>query len=371
LTPLGTPKERASLLGVYSRNQLCGILVAFFSYSKEPVGDRMLNVTLNKHELARIASEVLIIDEATHIHCLHIRNYLTTDELTRYVKSRAASGDLVIQHRELFEAYRDNERYTTRAFWNKKAHGAARRQLATDHPPQEKVDELTWLFEEIFRQQDGECLYCCAPLRISKGKAWNNASPDRRVSAKKGGEYTKGNIDILCVGFQFCKWWYKPSEFRVLLLAKADAQWYVKEGVLSSSKRSLRVLLSQSDLENLVGPWCKKMISAMQERKECEMTFDDVMTLLQDSWMGNGLLVDEAGVIAPLETFSIDRLDSSIGYKNGNARLLLWGLNNLKGDDKDDLTVIKYLQHLRTSQGRIQIEIKKLQKHEIRLPLQP
>jgi hypothetical protein len=330
----------------------------------------MLNATLNKAGLARVASEILTTDKSVHIHRLYVRDYLTTQELSRYVEARAASGELIGLQRELFKAYRDNERHTTRAFWNRKAHGAARRQFSTDRPLVQKVDELTWLFEDIFRQQDGQCLYCCAPLRVSKGKAWNNASPDRRVSAKKGGEYSKSNVDILCVGCQFCKWWYTPSEFFVLLLAIANAEWTVKDRLLHSIKPDLPVSISKIDIKILAGPWCKKIFSGMRERKDCDSTLDDLMTLLQDRWMGDGMLVDEAGVIAPLETFSIDRLDSSIGYKNGNARLLLWGLNSLKGDDEDDLTVIKYLQHLRNNRGQIQAEVDKLHKHEVRLPLQ-
>lgn len=278
---------------------------------------------------------------------------------------------MISQQREFLEAYRENERHTTRMFWNKKAHGAARRQLTTDHPPQEKVDELTWLSEEIFRQQDGECLYCSAPLRISKGKAWNNASPDRRVPAKKGGGYTKGNIDILCVGCQFCKWWYKPSEFRVLLLAIADAQWTVKNRLLCRIEPGLRVLISKKDLEDLAGPWCRKSLSAMRERKECDVTFDDLVSLLQERWMGDNLFVDEVVVtIAPLQTFSIDRLDSSIGYRKDNARLLLWGLNSLKGDDNDDLVLIKYLQYLKANRDKIRSEVNGLPDYGARLPFQ-
>lgn len=330
----------------------------------------MLNATLNKQGLARVASEVLITDIAIHINSLHIRNFLTTDELCNYVKLRAASGEAVSKQREIFKAYRENERHTTRVFWNKRAHGAAQRQLGTDHPPQEKVNELTWLFEEIFRQQNGECLYCCAPLRVSKGKAWNNASPDRRIPAKKGGEYTRANIDIVCVGCQFCKWWYEPSEFRALLLAVARADWGVEAKLLRCAKPSLGVPISSIELERLVGPWCKKMLSAMRERNHCELTLDDVRSLLQDRWVGNGMLLDEAGVIAPLETFSIDRLDSSAGYRNNNVRILLWGLNSLKGDDDDDLILIKYLQHLRANIIKIGEKSKTLLDDEARLPLQ-
>jgi hypothetical protein len=123
-------------------------------------------------------------------------------------------------------------------------------------------------------------------------------------------------------------------------------------------------------MERLIGPWCKKRLSAMRERKDCEMIMYEIVSLLMDRWLGNGMLVDEVGVIAPLETFSIDRMDSSIEYNKDDVRILLWGLNSLKGHDQDDQNFIKYLQHLGANLVEIEKNSKSLLDDTIRLPLQ-
>jgi hypothetical protein len=349
---------------------LCGILIAFFSHSKEPLGDRMLNAATNKQGLTRIAAEVLLTDLSIQLHKLYIRDYFTKEELEEYVKCRAASREVIKEQRDALKSYRRNIRFTLRMFWNAKAHGAARRQLKTNHPPQEFVNELAWLFEDIFRQQKGRCMYCFAPLRVSKGKAWNNASPDRRAPAKREGEYSRHNVDIVCVGCQSCKWWYRPTEFRVLVHTMAHAHWKVKTLLLLNSEPKLPVEMSVVEKEKLVIPWCKKVLNALRTRRHCLLDVNDLITLLQTNWMGKGFVKDSAGIAGPLEIMSIDRLNSSAAYVKGNIRLLLWGLNNLKKNDANDLHVIKYLQHLRDHRFTITAEMNYLADTDKVLPFE-
>lgn len=328
----------------------------------------MLNATLNKQGLIRIAAQVLLVDLSTHLCKLHIRDFLSTEELNQYIKARAVSGQNVQQHRVILESYRENERHSARMFWNRKAHGAARRQYKVEHPARSIVIDLAWLFEDLFRKQKGQCLYCSAPLRVSKGKAWNNASPDRRIPARQGGSYSKSNVDIVCVGCQFSKWWYSDAAFRTLLLAMTHAKWKYEESRLTCEVNEFRQDVTLQEEERLVMPWCRKTLAAMKSRKSCHLEIEDLLLLVQANWLGAGSLIDAAGIALPLQTISVDRIDSAEPYKRGNIRLLLWGLNSLKGADIDDSQIAMYLRHIRDSQQSIKAAVPCLPEPDRRLP---
>lgn len=85
--------------------------------------------------------------------------------------------------------------------------------------------------------------------------------------------------------------------------------------------------------------------------KRSTLKLSDVLKMVRSRWIGHGFVEDACGLKVPLGLVGLDRIDPEGGYRVGNVRLLLTGLNLLKNNCIDDSLIIGYLNHLKSSQN--------------------
>jgi hypothetical protein len=350
---LDSREERVAILCSYSRFQLIGLALALFSRSKNAPGELLLNTVLNKGGLARVAAEVLTAPED---QVMYFPQYLTVGEKDTYEKFRSDAVTALLSPESRVQAYAPSRRYEHRRFWSKRAYDAVRRLSIADQALEIATEQLAATFESIYYRQQRRCVYCTCELRTAKGKCWRNGSADRRIPKVRSGTYESRNVDIVCTACQSCKWWYDVDDFRNLLCVMAIAPWSVTDSLLLHRELDRKVKISPIERERVIFPWCTQRYRDIIKTENCKLTFEDIYKLVDSRWVGMGNVKDEAFIEAPLGTMSIDRIDSAGAYAPGNIRLLLWGLNSLKKNDKSDSAIIGYLRHLREQQVNINLE---------------
>lgn len=202
---------------------------------------------------------------------------------------------------------------------------------------------------------------CKVELTTRNTRAWTNGSVDRVVPGARGGLYVRDNVQIVCGACNVVKYWYALHSAKVLLGRLGKISFSHDNGYLLLTPLLKMQDIEKTEMNRLVLPWCRLKLRQTYvvrrkhgkhwryKNKKSDLTLSGIVDLVKSRWIGKGYVQDTSGLQAPLHLLGLDRIDPDGGYRVGNIRLLLTGLNFLKNNSANDKQVIQYLLHLKSS----------------------
>ncbi|CAO1625513.1 unnamed protein product [Parajaminaea phylloscopi] len=176
-----------------------------------------------------------------------------------------------------------------------------------------------------------------------------NASIDARTPRCRGGRYDAANIAMVHWGCNAVKAGFPKQNALILLQKLRLAQWQVIDGFVEPTSHDVVAVSGQDQV--YIQKWAQRMVKACSQRRPTTLTKDQLLSLVQQRWMGEGNVRDASGAVFPLTLMSIDRIDCSRGYEASNVRLLFWPLNWLRRECRDDTrAIVPFLESLKKSQ---------------------
>jgi hypothetical protein len=363
LAKLDSHEDRVkSLLLAYSNYQLLGILSSFLKQTKVVLSEVPLQVA-KKRERAAILAKLLLIPAEPKLGHLHPKDFMDEELWKRIEEKRQQVGEHWASTRNKWGLTRRKQIPTDRAFWQQRARrglfSEKKRADSDELPPSKaKVEELIVHVQHLFEEQGRKCRTCGVQLTTVPTREWTNGSIDRIVPGIKGGTYGLANVEILCHGCNTVKYWYPLQTFMVLIGTLAELPRQIDTSHLNINHRILRKPIDRIEMANIVLPWCKLKLRstyAVKKREGCDWNFKakrstlklaDIMSMVKARWIGDGFVQEACGARVPLGLVGLDRIDPEGGYRAGNVRLLLTGLNLLKNDSPNDTRIVGYLNHL-------------------------
>lgn len=359
-----TDEERLHALNTYGEDPIRHMICAYLSFNKETKLTPMCFTGVSRDARVRALLKIVHTNIDTSLGDFSGTD-LFGEEVWKLIEVNHGGniGFIYEVGPTLAKPDRAKEAQSDSAFWREQARAACLRQFGFKNDL-DKIQELVVIFAQLFEDYKRACCICHCPLVINTwGEEYDKPSIDRIVPGVRNGKYTdKKNLQVTCIGCQDLKYWYRMGNSLKLIRVAATALWrktaagdWLDPTVVADKKP-----MESNDLKQIILPWIKAkrtrtiaayeaMIKNGSGKKLKPYTLDDedVVALIGDRYIGNGWIEDVAGVRAPLALMSLDRIDQNKGYEKGNVRLLLIGLNILRGHFPNDIRIIQYLQYLR------------------------
>lgn len=234
-------------------------------------------------------------------------------------------------------------------FWRHHVH-----QMATstglDHTSVLKP-EVQGLWSLTFTQGNVHCKYCGVLLtykRIDRrydartGPDGNYVHPSNHsIDATEANrpadtKYIAGNIEHRCTGCNLVKWFIPVEEFKLILRQLAEAArnltFDIVNGYISNDEDDSGIALTEDDVDE-IDSWVARNSGWHNGRYRDPAV---IRACVMEVALGGGLYRDPSGAALPLKYASSDRIDSNGDYTADNIRVILFGLNGLKSNFKDD-----------------------------------
>ncbi len=241
------------------------------------------------------------------------------------------------------------------------------RQMAAEASQRDEthsVDEIFTTIQQLREAQHDHCATCAVALlltRQGRGEEHHNfqqASIDAILPRSKGGTYSLENTQLLCQACNFGKGSMSQDQWQSVALPKlaTEQNFVIADGVISPllSDVSTPTHSERAAITSWAKVFLDKQFYAHQVRRQKDWVVSEqqLVGLVERVWLGGGYIRDATGMPWPLALASLDRIDSSLGYQDGNLRLITTGLNGLKNSFSDTI-LVNYLMHLKTNSARI------------------
>lgn len=186
-----------------------------------------------------------------------------------------------------------------------------------------------------------------AIARDGDDRHYTNASPDRIVPQIKGGDYTRPNTQMLCLGCQCLKHVHSSEEATTL------ARTVAFQGTSSLDDSGMLAPLplerpqSTQEDDDYIEAWSRFVLQRCQasgrksQRKKGTLSLSSLIALVREVYVRNGCHQN------PLSLSSVDRVDPQGPYSKDNCRLLCIGLDGLRGNARNDAILHSYIGTLR------------------------